>query len=277
MKKIIFLAIVSILIVSTAGVFAACSNVNQLNMLSVGWLDNESYVYDVVYNNEIVGEMTYTFKRLSDTTESTPAGNYEVSSGGYCEYSLNVTAGEYAGSTLYSKVIMSSNLTPIASYKKLDSSNNDLDYEISTDYRSKKGSIVINGNEHTFKKSASTYDNDSIYTVVRGSVFNPDKTSYSLSMSVVSNDTAEVRSISVAKVTADADVKSNILDAESKNIVFKCSTFRVAVPAKYGDGTFTYMSFSNDPYKVSGKSVIKVPVEIIEGDYTYVLKTITVA
>lgn len=274
MKKIILVMITLVLLVSTAGVFAACSNVNQLNMLSIGWLDKESYTYDVVYNEQVIGEMTYTFKRVLNGKESTPAGEYEISSGGYCEYSLNITGGEYAGSTIYSKVILSSTLTPIASYKKYDSSNDALDYEVTTDYRSKKGSILINGKEHTFKKSASTFDNDSLYTVIRASVFSPEKNNYSLSMSVVSNDTAEVRTISVAKISAEADKKSKLLDDKSKQIEFKCSTFRIAVPAKYGDGTFTYMSFANDAYKFEGKSLIKLPVEIIEGDYTYVLKGI---
>ena len=275
MKKAILVISVLTVVVVTLCAFVGCGNVNQLNMLTIGWLDYESFVYNVYVDgtDTPIGEMTYTVKRLKNATETTPVGSYTVSSGGYSEYDLKITEdSEYAGSTLYSKVIFDSKFSPIASYKKLDSSNNSLDYEISVDYSGKKkGTITINGETSEFKKSGNTYDNDCIYTVIRGSVFD-GASSYSLSMSTPANESSKTRSVSVAKIGINEEITSDMLFGESK--VVKCSVFRASTPATYGDGAITTIAFSEEAQTVEGKSVIKVPVKIVEGSYSYVIKEI---
>jgi len=281
MKKILVVLLVLTVIGATVGVFVGCSNVNQLNMLSIGWLDSESFEYDVYYvdgdSTQLIGNMTYAFKRLNNANESindnADAKKYEVSSGGYAEYNLSITDGDYSGSSIYSKVIFNSTFSPYASYKKFDSSDDSLDYEVFADYSGKKkGTVTVNGQEKTFKKVAGTYDNESLYTVIRGSVF--ETNSYSLSMRVPSNQTADVQTVSVVRLNANDDVVSNIVDGNGNKIKLNCSTFRASVPAKYGSGTYTVISFTNNAYDVSGKKVIKVPVMIQEGNYRYVIKSV---
>ena len=284
MKKFAIILCVLTVLCLTLGVFlTGCRSVNQLNMLSIGWLDYESYTFDVVEKNgnetQTVGTMTYTFKRLigDPAKEFVNGKEYSVSSGGYCEYDLIVTAGEYAGSHLYSKVLFDSLFSPIVSYKKLDSSKDELDYEVTADYSGKKtGTITINGEEKSFKKKSGTYDNESLYTIIRGSVFNGDS-AYKLSMKVPSNQTADIQTVTVTKTSAEEEITSNLLDDETNKVKFKCSTFTASVPAKYGNGTSTTMSFSNEVYKKDGKSLIKVPVRIVEGNYEYILKAINLA
>lgn len=288
MKKIILVISVILIVLSVGLTAVACSNVNQMNMLSIGWLDYEQYTYNVYATQDeekvLIGTLTYTFNRLKPN-EKVKIGESEKEFSGdaMVEYKLNITEGEYKGTTMESAVVFTSKFQPKASYKKFNASNTEFgdlrenSYTSFADYTtsSKKGTYTYTAKgkdpvTSEFKK-AGAYDNESLYTLIRASVFDTSA-GYSLSLSVPDNSNFILKSVGVALVSVENAITS---DFQEEPIV--CTTARATISASKGQGTQSFINYSNRAIKVDGKDIVKVIVKIEEGDYSYVLSDISVS
>lgn len=279
MKKIILVIFVIAIVLSLGLTVVACSNVNQMNMLSIGWLDYESYTYNVYKGSgdtkELLGELTYTFNRLKGSV-TVNEKEFTESNGAYVEYNLNITAGEYAGTTMHSIVVFNSKFQPKASYKEYNCSKPEYSYTSFADYTtsSKKGTYTYTAGgkdpvTSEFKKT-NAYDNESLHTLVRASVF--DTASYSLSMSVPDNSNFTLKSVAVGITNYENTITTDY----NNNAEIKCTTVVTRMSAQEGQGTQNYINYANAPITVDGKDVVKAMVAIYEGEYSYVLKNISV-
>lgn len=281
MKKIL---VVLVLIIVGMACMTGCSSVNQLNMLSIGWLDYEQYTYNVYDNTGdealLIGELVYTFKRVNEGEIN--GQNFECNKGCLTTYSLTITDGKYEGSTLNSSILFDSLFVPVASYKEysaeVDGQHNDeISYTVFADYTtgSKTGTYVRNneeGKEFTKLKSSSyRYDNESIYTLIRASVFSD---SYSLSLYLLSNEDFSSQSVSIYKSSNDVEVKSELSSIENPTLT--CTCIGANMTAEKGNGTSRYIYYSDESVSIDGKDVIKAMVKIEEDGYSYILKDIKV-
>lgn len=275
MKKII-LVIMIIAITMTASVLVACSQVNQLNMLSMGWLDYECYTYNIYHtegnNSTIIGTMTYIYNRVDGEVEVN-GKKFNQSHGAMIETKLTISGGEYSGSTMESVVIFGSTFVPTASYKKFVCSDSSLSYTSFADYTksSKNGSFTYsdeNGEKTSEFKKSGAYDNECLYTLIRASVF--ETNNYSLSMRVPDNSTYELRTVTIGKMAVDSKIKADYHDTE-----FTCTAIAARVTSKKGSSTTHTAYYSNEPIKVDGKDIVKPIVQIVEGNYKFVLSSVT--
>lgn len=285
-KSILVIAILLVTITASATLFVACSSVNQVNMASMGWLDYENYTYNVYEtegeNKNLIGTMTYTYKRLDGEVEIN-GKTFTESNGAFVTMKLQIIDGAYQGSTMESMVLFNSTFNPKASYKKYDCSDNSLSYTTFIDYSTsgKKGSFTYtdgNGNvtEKEFKKSAN-YDNDSLYTLIRASVFSTKN--YGLSVMVSDKATCEKRSVSVGLISTEKKITADYENAE-----FTCTQIGTVLSSTGSTGSLDvalrsnthYLYFSNTPIKIGGKDIVKPLIEIQEGKYSYVLKSISI-
>lgn len=277
MKKILLVLVVLVLTISFS-CLVACSSLNQLNMLSMGWLDYEKYTYNVYEingeENSIIGSMEYIFERV-DGKVTVNEKEFDVTKAATVNYKLTVTEGQYKGSTLEALVLFDSNLYPVASYKKYNCSDAKNSYSSFADYSldGKTGSYVYidgEGNESSneFKKT-NAYDNDSLYTLIRASVFDVD--SYSLSMSVPDKATFTLRTVQVAIMSNEVQVTTDYSENE-----FTCTKIATVMLSDIDQSPTHYLYYANSPIRVDGKDIVKPLVEIQEDNYHYVLKDISI-
>ncbi len=285
MKRIVIISIISVMLLSVC-LAAGCSSVNQLNLLSVGWTDYEQYVYNVYEGDSTtaIGTMTYTFQRLVpvDGQVKCTVGDkeYTVSSGALIITDLNITGGQYAGETMTSTVLVGDKLQSIASYKEYRAVDEQRSYITSVDYGTdKKATITINGQSAQFKKGTTCYDNDSLYTLVRASDFGVS--SYGLAVTSTDNLQGSTRNVSIAMISANAPVTCDFkIDPNAfENTPIECYQLRVLAQAAYGNGTAHYLYFAKTVIEQNKgdvtKKLKKVLVKIQEGNYSYVLSSIS--
>lgn len=285
MKRIVIISIITVMLVSVC-LAAGCSSVNQLNLLSVGWTDYEQYVYNVYEGDSKtpIGTMTYTFERLFPTDGQVKCmvgdKEYTVASGALITTALNVTGGQYAGEQLTAVVLVGDKMQSIASYKQYKAVDEARSYVTSVDYGTgKKATITINGVSNQFKKGTACYDNDSLYTLVRASEF--DVSSYGLSITATDNLQGDKRNVSVSMISANSPVSCDFkLDPYAiEDEPIECYQLRVLAAAPYGNGTAHYLFFAKTVIQQAKgdvtKKLKKVLVKIQEGDYTYLLSSIS--
>lgn len=279
MKKIILVISVIVIVLGLGLTAVSCSNINQMNMLSIGWLDYEQYTYNIYKtennNKNLIGTLTYTFNRIKG--KKVLVNTKEFSGDAMVEYKLEITDGEYKGTTMESIVVFTSKFQPKASYKKFDSSNEEYSYESFADYTtsSKKGTYTYTAHgkdpvTSEFKKTGA-YDNESLYTLIRASVFDTSA-GYNLSLSVPDNSNFVLKSVGVALISTDNKVKSDY----NENSEISCTTARATVSASKGQGTQCYINYANNAISVDGKDIVKAIISIQEGDYSYVLSNVSV-
>ena len=285
-KTLLVIAILIITVTAAATLLVACSNVNQVNMASMGWLDYERYTYNVYETvgetKNLIGTMTYTFKRIDGDVEIN-GKTFNESNGAFVTMNLQIFDGEYKDTTLESTVVFNSTFNPKASFKKYVCSDNSLSYTTFIDYSTsgKHGSFVYtDGNGQTTEKSfgkSARYDNDSIYTLIRASVFSTKN--YGLSVYVNDKATCERRSVSVSMVSNEKKITTDY-----ENTEFTCTQIATTLSSTGTSGTLDvalrsnthFLYFSNTPIKVDGKDIVKPLVEIQEGDYSYVLASVSI-
>ena len=285
MKKLL-LTLAVIAVVLTMGLGAvACSNVNQINFISVVARDYEQYTYTVyeVRSTEekvAIGTFTYTFKRIvasdgASTVYSIDGNEYTLSSGGVIKTQQDITEGKYAGETVTAEVLFENAFTPIASKKVynayLDGAEDASRSYVSTiDYTAKKNVVItVNGEQKTFKKPGYCYDNDSLYSLARGSDIS--RSSYSLSVAGVDNLQGGTRTVTMGLMSNTVALTVPCMSAEPLN----ASVVTLRAAAQYGAGTASYVYFvpSYRHTDLNGNSIDlnKVPVRMDEGNYMYTL------
>ena len=273
MKKAVIITLALVMALCPV-VLAACSSVNQLNSISVSWTDYEHYVYEIRQDNvaEAIGKMTYTFERiLTDTQVQIGEATYTASEGAIISTKLEITSGEYQGDVMESKVLVKSNLLPVASFKKLESTDTARAYTSSIVYESKKVRITVNGKTSTFK-ARNCYDNESLYTLARASRLTEQ--SYGLSVAGVDNLQGSTRSVSMQKASNAEIAVGAFVDSENKARSINCYHVVLSSAAKYGKGVQTHIYFAIDKQDVkkaddSVVRVLKAPLKIVEGNYIY--------
>ncbi len=288
MKKVILiLSVVALVLTMGLGAFA-CSNVNQINFISVVARDYEHYTYTVYAKGEgdqlaAIGTFTYTFKRLQATEGEIAyyidGHEYTLSSGGVIKTSLSISDGQYAGETVTAEVLFQNAYSPIASRKVYNAFKNgtadaERSYTSVIDYTNKKNIVAtVNGEEHSFKKPSYCYDNDTLYSLARGSDISRD--SYALSIAGVDNLKPGTRTVSMAKRVDTVSLDVACMSAEP--IATTCIALTAA--AQYGTGTSAYIYFAPSYRHTDGAGnsvdLNKVPVRIDEGNYVYKLTAIS--
>lgn len=289
MKKLL-LTLAVIAVVLTMGLGAvACSNVNQINFISVVARDYEQYTYSVYEVKSAeekveIGTFVYMFKRIvasegASTTYAIDGKEYMLSSGGVIKTQLNITAGQYAGENVTCEVLFENAFSPIASKKvynayKDGAADESRSYVSVIDYTAKKNvSITVNGETQTFKKANYCYDNDSLYSLARGSDIS--RSSYSLSVAGVDNLQGGTRTVSMSLMANTVELNVPCMSAEP----LKATVVTLRAAAQYGSGTASYVYFvpSYRHTDLNGNSIDlnKVPVRMDEGNYMYTLTAIS--
>ena len=273
MKKVIVI-LLAVIVVLCPVVLTACSSVNQLNSISVSFKDYEQFVYNIYEDNVVdpIGTMTYTFERINaETTLHVGPGEYTVSEGAIITTEVNITAGTYQGDHIQSVVLVKSSLLAVASYKVYESQDEARAYTSYVVYGNKKVNFTINGKESSHKVR-SCYDNDSLYTLARASRLS--ESSYSLSVAGVDNLQGNTRSVSFGK-GADVEMGCDaVLDGEGQRKPINCYHVVLSTSAQYGKGAQTHIYLAIDKSEETQK-VLKVPVKIVEGTYSYILASIS--
>lgn len=293
MKKGILIIAVLLVLCVTGGIFAACSNVNQINFIHVVARDYERFTYKVQWvetdpetQKEVltdIGTMTLTFQRLEkkDEQDSLPkytidGKEYTLASGGVIQTDLVIDNAEspYSGEEVHSTVLFQDKFSPIASYKQYITTDTARAYISAIDYVSlkKKASITVNGVTQTFKIPSYCFDNDSLYYLVRGSDLG--QASYSLSVSGVDNLQGGTRSVTIGKNATMQPINVPLFGEGQENTI---DTYMVSLSAAstYGNGTVVSIFFkqSYEHTNAAGKKVDinKLPVRIDEGKVRYVI------
>lgn len=293
MKKLFLtVGVVAMMLCFALGAFA-CSNVNQINFISVVARDYEQYTYTVYEQaNDAdktltdIGTFVYTFRRLKASSDQSTINytlngqSYSLTSGGVISTELSITAGQYAGEHVVADVLFQNAFNPIASHKVYTAYTDGQpdearSYESSIDYTAKKQvSITVNGNTSTFKKPSYCYDNDTLYSLVRGSDIS--RSSYSLTVAGVDNLQGGTRSVSIALVSTD--LKQDIPCMSAEPLSTTC--VMLGTRAQYGTSTSTQIYFVPGYRLTVGADqtvdLNKVPVRIDEGKYIYKLTDISV-
>ncbi|MBQ9145128.1 MAG: hypothetical protein IJX70_01500 [Clostridia bacterium] len=284
MKKFL-IALVAIVMVAVCGVLVGCSQVNHLKLVSMGWNAYEKFTY-TVYQTEgeaktEVGTMVYTFKALKGETVNVNGHDYEVKDGAQFTTKLTITAGEYAGEELVAVVLTNGDFSPIVSYKYLTTTDTARAYTVEIVYGGKNTKVTYNGTEKTMNAKSPCYDNDSFYSLIRGSGTMSDS-SFSMSFSTVDAANAALRSVSIAMTSNSETVKvpyfkdaqpvdENDTDPTAKAVY----SIRATAAASYGSGTSTYLYYAKKPIALDGKYFRHVLLKVVEGNFSYELAGIS--
>ena len=275
MKKVILITLALILALCPA-VLAACSSVNQINAISVSWSDYEQFKFNIYEgdSNASIGTMSMTFERiLAETVVEVGGDEYTVKEGAIISTELEITSGTYLGDKITSKVLVKSSLVPVASYKVFESNDENRAYTSKIVYTKKKAYITVNGKETSFK-AKNCYDNDSLYTLARASRLSDS--SYTLSIAGVDNLQGGTRTVAFGK--ANNVTLTNALFCDDANVPKELNCYHVTLStaAKYGSSTqaHIYLAVEKQDVKRADDSVVrvlKVPLKIVEGDFSYIL------
>lgn len=289
MKKCLLILAVLILAACTALGALACSNVNQINFISVVARDYERFSYTVYEKGEAddmtpIGTFVYTFHRLqnADGGEIVYPINgkeYTLTSGGVIDTQLTVTAGKYAGENVHATVLFQNAYSPIASYKVYNAysdgaADTQRSYTSEIDYTAKKTiSMNVNGREQSFKKPGYCYDNDTLYSLARGSDIT--RSSYTLSVAGVDNLQGGTRTVGMGLMSKTVSLTIPCMGEEPQSTVCVVLT----AGAQYGVGTSAYIYFVPSYTHVDSQNrtvdLNKVPVRMDEGNYIYLLDAIS--
>lgn len=275
MKKILTLVLI-ILVVALFSVtsLAGCSNVSQLNKLEAPWQNYERFTYKLTETVDAVsteiGTLVMTVTRLNNESATVNTESFDKVTGSYCTFELNIASGENTGDCIRSEVLFKTDFTPIASYKTTDL-NGDVNTSYIEYFTSKNKSILtFNGEEKEFKQSATSYDNEMLYILVRASDVKDSK--YTMSFSVTDNIEGGTRSIRVAQ---GSETKITVAPFGELN----CRSFTLGATATYGDNASLSLLIASSPIIIgSGEaavSVVKPIIKITEGAYSYTLTDIS--
>ncbi len=276
MKKVLTLILIIIIIAALSiTTLTGCSNVSQLNKLEAPWQNYERYTYTL---SETVGEtltpigtLIMSVRRLNSENVTVNNEEFTEVTGSYCTYLLNITSGANTGDSIGSSVLFKTDFTPIASYKTTHLSG-----IINTSYikyytSKNKSTLYYNGVESEFKQSASTYDNEMLYLLVRSSDVKDSK--YTMSFSVTDNVEGETRSVTVSQ-----GAESTLTIPTYGEIT--CRSFTLSANAAYGDNASLSILVASSPLTIgSGETqsaIVKPIIRITEGAYSYSLTDISV-
>lgn len=275
MKKIlpisIILIIIIILIVTS---FSGCSNVSQLNKLQAPWNNYEQFTYELSKTegetSTVIGTMVMTFERILNENTVINGDNYNIN-GSLCTMELDIAQGDSAGDSITSIVAFKTDFTPIASYKISDINGIENTSYIKYNTSKNKGTLIYNGIETEFKQSASYYDNEMLYSLVRASDLNSKD--YTMSFASTDNIDGGSRSISVAKSSTELTINVN------GHGDVPCTAFSLTASAEYGNGTTLALAIAKSPLTIgegeNATDIVKAIVKITEGVYNYTLTNVS--
>lgn len=264
MKKLLFIVIVLVVAFS----FAACSSPPPPG---TSWADKEILVYDVIVDGESVGELTSTLER--NPADKTIAGT---------EYkkATSILTVNYVNAENGQSVVIKSLLNdfaPLATYKKV--TTGDKDYELSARYDNKYYNYTLKQNGEEFKDrikvKAPFIDNDLLYTYLRCQ--NLDGGINTI-ISVPDAHSGGIQSLTAASQAAE---KISV-PFPDENKVINCNKVvltRNASPV--GKSIIVYFTPGGDEHTIPGSigsinDSSKIPVKIVEGNITYMIKSISV-
>ncbi len=266
MKKIICaIAVIMVLSVITVCCLSGCSNVAQTSKLQATWSAYERSVFSVNKGDVNVGTLVVTLKVYKTATKVTVGGGEYDLTGTLMNYDLGITAGENAGDSIAKTVAVNSDLSPVASYVQRNLSG--VYSTALTTYNGNKVTLSIDGGEgKTFKSKSPCYDNDMLYHVVRASgIFNDG---YSISFNVPDNNNGGMYSVSGSQKADSVKVQTGLGEQTGR-------TFTLTATTDLGSFStnVTYAKFIviNEDVRV-----VKPIIKIEEGDYSYVLQSISV-
>ncbi|MBP5405263.1 MAG: hypothetical protein J6Y74_04890 [Clostridia bacterium] len=290
MKKIILIALILILAALPLTI-AACSRVSQSDMLTNPYVTegSEVFTYKMFHNDDEVGTMKLTFRKVADAAITLPDPTAESKvkifssfSGTHLTmtYALNGVFNDDSGS---SEVLYDNAYAPLYSYKKETTSGKVRELVVRYDakyaytYRYEDG--IIADHAEIKVKNTTHFDNEMIYAVVRASGIS--QASYTLSFASPNALTSTLETISISKV---GDAKATIDDLVSTGTpedekAIPCYTFRLSISNSYASPYA--ISVAKEPLTIENENihvsnVKKAILRIDEGEYHYVLKKIEV-
>ena len=296
MKKVL-LAVLIIVLCASPMVFAACSNVSQRDLLTTGYVCSadgyEYFAYDVYQKDgngkTLVGEMTMKFEPKKAKNVTLPSATEESGEKTFNSFTgtlLSVDVTMANGDSVTSRVIYSSSCAPTFSYKKTVIGGVTKEMQVSYEGKYLYAKLFENGVEKNSvrHKSASCYDNESLYAIVRASAVGDS--SYSLSYTCVNPLTGNADGMSISRSgekdeTIDILVPTDYTLPEGKEAYTTPTyVFTISTDNRYASTYSMQIAKSSQTVKndkIDVKNVKKVITSITEGDYTYVLKDIQIA
>ncbi len=279
MKKLFLTLSVVVLITAIMVAACGCSKVAQTDKLSNPLVGDETYVYDVFYNTAVVGSLTIAWTDINNAKVGKEAG-CDFSMGEYVNNSftgkrLSSTLNMDNGDSIMSDVLYKASFAPVASNKVIV--KDDKTSTAYVHYSSGKVNISTTVNaiktESSLKVKSPYYDNEMLYAVIRASDIHDD--SYSMSYSMPSALTRSVDTMSIVKSSALENV--NLTEISSEAI--PCYQFSITISNNSYAGSYTvFLAKTNLPVTSANSSISavkKAVVKIVEGDYSYILKSIS--
>ena len=306
MKKALLIVLI-LLVAASPIALTACSNVSQAQLLSTAYVCTvpggyELFTYDVYEKTDVVGEMTLKFEPLLKADVSVPDKTAEGGEKSYTSFTgslLTMTLqmnGVKTNDTMTSKVLYTNAFTPVYSYKKSVIGGVTKEMQVSYSSKYARTKLFVDGKADKTStqkiKNTTVVDNEMLYAIIRATKV--DDSSYSLSFSCPNALTAAMDSITVArsgsveekikalepKEEQTAAAGEDAASTEPQEFSIPSYLFKISTGNRYAD---TYsMSIAKEPVTVHNdtvnvENVKKVILKITEGDFSYILKNITIA
>ena len=295
MKKALLIVLI-LLVAASPIALTACSSVSQAQLLSTAYVCDvpggyELFTYDVYHKTDVVGEMTLKFEPLTGEAVSVPDRTAEGGEKNFTSFKGTLLSmdlrmdGVFNSDSITSKVLYTNAFTPVYSYKKTNIDGVVKEMQVSYSSKYARTKLFVDGKEEKTSrhkiKNATVFDNEMLYAIVRATKV--DESSYSLTFSAPNALTATLDSLTVSRMaTANANIKA--LEPKGKTSEKDTATpayvFRISTGNRYAESysmeiAKESVTMNNDYMNV--KNVKKVILKIVEGDYSYVLKGITIA
>lgn len=256
MKKI---SVLIPLILILAMLFCSCS-VAEESFIEPFWNNYEKFSYNVYEGETKKGTMTSEVKKVySESVVFETGKTVEEASGSLLTYNLILDNGDY----VKSKVLLKTNFQPVYSERYFKRGETETVSYCSYENNYCNYTITENGNTVSDRiKIKSLYcDNEIIYLMVRAArLENSD-------FSSITFNTADIKAGELKKLIC---TKSSTVDiVNGYNDTAKCITVLISVSGEKGTPLYAY--YSSEEIDANGVKVLKAPVQIKEGNYTYTL------
>ena len=306
MKKTLLILLILMLAASPIAL-SACSSVSQAQLLSTAYVCTvpggyELFTYDVYYKTDVVGEMTLKFSPLSgeavalpDRTEEGGEKSFSSFTGTLLSMDLQMN-GVLNSDRVSSKVLYSNEFSPAYSYKKTEIGGVTKEMQVTYSSKYARTKLFVDGKaDKTSRqkiKNATVFDNEMLYAIVRATKV--DDSSFSLSFSTPNALTATLDQITVSR-SAATEVKIKALEPKEEEVAAAESEKNAEEKKEYATPAYLFkistgnryasaysMEIAKEPLTVNNdfmnvQNVKKVILKITEGDYSYILKGITIA
>ena len=271
MKKLFLI----IMILSISALFLFGCGYNPISSTTQNY---ESYTYDVIIEETKVGSLYWVSERYKDggTTTVTIGGeSYENSTGTKISYTLDL---DNTNDGIISEIFLTTSFEPLYMYKQIikdgvttsikgSYSEGKYIYTLTTGDNTEEKEIKVSGG---FMSKTTYYDNEMIYYLLRCADLAAG--SYSLTFTCPSPIEGDMMNLTATEVSTLAEVTG----AFGSNDAITCYHVSLSANDTLNNSSYS-LYYAVNSYEIAEEDVtiIKPLIQIVEGNYTYLLKSVT--